>query len=126
MTTAEKSQVLVLISDFNLANLGSILAKNPDPPLLILRLAPFGQVMQALLNQIPESSFSTPGAGRVLTVSSHSIVGSGTCQRPLTALSCSNDLRTISRRLRAVSWAVQENSRSWIWTTRSGAESSAR
>jgi FkbH-like protein len=54
MTTAAKSEALVLISDFNLSNLASILTKDPSSPSIIPKLAPYGQVIQTLMNQMPE------------------------------------------------------------------------
>ncbi len=72
MTLTKKSPALVLVSDFNLGNLASILAKDSSSPSIIPKLAPFGQVMQTLLNQDPEL-WSEDATGAVVWTSPEAV-----------------------------------------------------
>src|SRR5437588_486525 len=47
---AEQTLDFRLVSSFNLANLASLLSKDPQSPLIQVQCAPYGQVMQSLLN----------------------------------------------------------------------------
>jgi FkbH-like protein len=75
MTITAKSSALVLVSDFNLGNLASILARDSSAPSIIPKLAPYGQLMQTILNPDPEL-WSEDTTGAVIWTSPEAVSGS--------------------------------------------------
>src|SRR5439155_18768497 len=65
----------LLISDFNLVNLAALISKDEESPMIRAATAPFGQVMQLLLE--PASQFWSKGTRGVVVWTSPESVSPG-------------------------------------------------
>jgi hypothetical protein len=71
----EEALEFLLISDFNLSNLAALLSKDEESPVVCAATAPFGQVMQVLLE--PASQFWSNGTQGVVVWTSPESVSPG-------------------------------------------------
>jgi len=75
LSKSEEGLEFLLISDFNLSNLAALLSKDEESPMIRAATAPFGQVMQVLLES--GSQFWSKGIQGVVVWTSPESVSSG-------------------------------------------------